>query len=664
MSSPRLLIFCLLFIGVSVTGISQRYISQPEKDIGSFSKADTIRVKTLNGLSFSLRESDREMAMEYSRQAYELSRKLGYEKGIGRALSNAGWIYYRKGDFVRSMENSYEALKISEKIGDKEEIARSLNNIGAIHFEQKQYQTSLRNFRKALALSIKINDKRTSARSLNNIGYLYLISKLNLDSARIYSEGAFTVSEKVHDPYLAAFALRTIGDVYERSKKYNSALSKYLQSSQLSKSSRNNAMYAATMRRIADVYTRQGKFDHAISILQENISNATLFSLPEELDRSYESIAEAHHAKGDVALAYDYLQMHRILHDSLFSERNSSKIAALQSTYDADMKQAQIELLTKEAALSDEVIITQRTRLYAVIGGCTFVVLLLIVLLISKHKVTKAKHKLELQTEELARKNEEIEQKSLELGKLNVTKDKIFSIIGHDLRSPLQSLKGLLELISFQNLSQEEFYSYSKDLKNKIDVIYVNLNNLLNWSVMQLQGIQTKPSVIDLSVLANEVFGLYTEVSNQKNVLLVNEIGDEVRAMADRDHIHLVLRNLLSNAIKFTPQEGLVRVTSEKKENNVEINIADSGVGIAGSDLEKLFIKDTLWTVNGTNNEKGLGLGLLLCKEFIEKNNGKLSVYSEVGIGTTFTVTLPIAATALQPELTQEYLLEAQPSIS
>jgi two-component system, sensor histidine kinase and response regulator len=147
--------------------------------------------------------------------------------------------------------------------------------------------------------------------------------------------------------------------------------------------------------------------------------------------------------------------------------------------------------------------------------------------------------------------------------------------------------------------------------------------------------------------LANEVLTLYTEVSRQKRVTLINEVEGESFALADQDHLHLVLRNLISNAIKFTPASGSVKVCSVQKEEEIEISIQDSGVGISAKDLDKLFVKETLWTVNGTNNEKGLGLGLLLCKEFIEKNQGKLYVNSEVGHGTTFTFTLPLAYSAV-----------------
>lgn len=636
------LVFCCLLIVTFIQGFGQRYDQQnAEREIAS--KKDTARVNLLNGLSASLRESDPQMAIAYSRQAYQLARELNYQKGMGRALGNTGWIFYRKGDFVKALENSYEALKITEKISDFEEMARSLNNVGAINYEQKQYASSLQNFQKAYAISMRIHDLRTAARSLNNISYLYMTSGLSIDSARVYNVRSFKLCEEAKDSYLLAFNHRISGEIYAIHKEFDKALKEYNESVKLCLATHNNAMRVASMHRIAKIYLQTGRTNDAIAVLQKNINEAHLFGYREELERSYKILSEAYHKKGNTALAYEYLQRHLVLHDSIFNEQNSAKLTSLQSRSETDMKQAQIELLTKESALRQEEITRQRIQLYAVIGGCSFAVLLMIVLLVGIRNVTKAKRKLELQKEELANKNTLIEEKSSELSRLNTTKDKLFSIIGHDFRSPLQSLKGLLELINRQNLSQQEFNHYSKDLTYKIDSVYANLNNLLNWSVMQLQGIQTKPTAVDVSVLANEVLILYTEASRQKRVTLVNKIESDSLAFADQDHVHLVLRNLISNAIKFTPALGTVRVYSAQKAGEIEISIEDSGVGISGKDMEKLFVKETLWTVNGTNNEKGLGLGLLLCKEFIEKNNGRLYVTSEVGKGTTFTFTLPLA---------------------
>ena len=641
MLSPGKPFLFLLLMTIAFLAIGQRYTLPEKNKIPG--KNDTTQVKVLNELSFSLRESDPDMSLQYSSQAYQLSRKLNFKSGMGRAMGNSGWIYYRKGDFVKSLKDSYEALKLSENNNDLEEVARSLNNIGAVSYEQNQYERALEHFKRAFVVSNQIQDTLTAIRSLNNIAYSYLTAGLSIDSAIVYNQQAHEMSLKTNNPYLIAFTYRLNGDIYERKQEYERALVEYTHSVKYSEQAGIHTMRIASMHRIAKVFVALGRNDEAIKILNKNINEANLFGYRDELERSYKIIAQAYKAIGNSAQAYDYLQKHLMLHDSIYNQQNSSKLASMRNHFDTDMKEAQIELLTKESALHQEEITRQRIQLYALIGGGSFFLLLMIILLMSNRKIKRAKSKLELQAEELAKKNAEIEEKSNELSRINATKDKLFSIIGHDFRSPLQSLTGLLELIKYKNLSQQEFAEYSNDLRKKIDIVYNNLNNLLNWSVLQLQGIQTKPSPFEIRELVGEVCDLYTQVSDHKNVILINEIENKVVVLADRDQIHLVLRNLISNSIKFTPSDGTVKIYYMLTEDNqIEISVEDSGIGIAAQDMHKLFGTDFLWTINGTNNEKGLGLGLRLCKEFIDKNKGKLTVHSELGIGTTFTFTLPL----------------------
>jgi two-component system, sensor histidine kinase and response regulator len=264
-------------------------------------------------------------------------------------------------------------------------------------------------------------------------------------------------------------------------------------------------------------------------------------------------------------------------------------------------------------------------------------------MLYSYQKVKRANKELEGQKAELARKNAEIHDKSMELSSLVTTKDKLFSIIGHDFRSPLHSLKGMLDLLSNKTMSQQEFERYSGELKKKIDAVYDNLDNILNWSVSQMQGIRANPVPVNPGSLVAEVFDLHAEIARVKSVFLNNDIDEGIEVYADKDQIRLVIRNLVSNALKFTPAGGHVRVWGRAKAQRATIYVQDSGVGIAPADLGRLFVKENLWSVNGTNNEKGLGLGLLLCKEFIESNNGALEVRSEPGVGSTVSFSLPLA---------------------
>lgn len=608
---------------------------------------DTTHVNLLNRMATSMRETDHDLAEKYAQDALTIAEKIGYLKGKAEALGNIGWVAYRRSDFVNTLQYSIEAMKIAEQIGYKAEMARSMNNIAAVSFEQKQFDKAISEFKKALQFSYDSKDGKSIGRSLNNVGYVYLMSNTNLDSAEHYSARAVEYCETIKDNYLIAFALRTSGDVMVKRKQLTKALKAYERGIALSEASRNNSMRAATYHRIAKVYIELGRNDDAIQILLRNVDDARRMGYREELERTYKVLSEIYRKLGQSDKAYDYLVHYTTLHDSIYTIQNSKQIALLQNEFELSLKQAQIELLTKDTDLKQKEIGSQRVQLYATILGTSCVLLLVIVMLYSFQKVKRTNKELEQQKAELARKNLEVEEKSRELELLNKTKDKLFSIIGHDFRSPLHSLRGLLELIGTRSMTQQEFEVYSKDLRNKIDVVYSNLDNILHWSVSQLNGIQAHPVRLEMQVLAEGVLELYSETARVKGVTIVNEVPSNGNVWADQDQVRLVIRNLVSNALKFTFAGGQVTIGAVVFDDSVRVFVKDTGVGIAEDDLSKLFVKQSLWSAMGTNNEKGLGLGLLLCKEFIEKNNGTLDVKSEPGLGTTITFTLP-SSTVIQ----------------
>jgi signal transduction histidine kinase len=610
-------------------------------------EGDTTHVDLLNRMAWSVRESDHMLAEKYAQDALTIAENIGYKKGQSEALGNLGWVSYRKTDFVNTLHYSIDAMRIAEQIGYKGEMARSMNNIAAVSFEQKQFDKAVSEFKKALDMSYDSKDGKVIGRSLNNLAYVYLMSKLNIDSAEYYGARAVQYCETIKDNYLIAFALRTTGDVLVERHQYDKALKLYQRGIALSQASRNNSMKAATYHRIAKVYINLGRNDDAVQVLLRNANEATEMGYREELERTYKVLSELFHKLGQEDKAYAYLDQYTDLHDSIYTTQNSRQIALLQNEFELSLKQAQIELLTKDTDLKQKEISTQRIQLYATIIGASCVLLLVTVMLYSFQKVKRTNKALERQKEELAKKNLEIEEKSNELELLNQTKDKLFSIIGHDFRSPLHSLRGLLELISTRNMSQQEFEAYSKDLRNKIDVVYNNLDNILHWSVSQLNGINALPIRINMQSLADDVVELYSEIARVKGVKILNTVPKDANVWADNDQVRLVIRNLVSNALKFTFAGGQVTIGATLFDDYVRVFVKDTGVGIANDDLAKLFIKQSLWSAKGTNNEKGLGLGLLLCKEFIEKNSGTLDMKSEAGSGTEIAFTLPTAGVGI-----------------
>jgi signal transduction histidine kinase len=239
----------------------------------------------------------------------------------------------------------------------------------------------------------------------------------------------------------------------------------------------------------------------------------------------------------------------------------------------------------------------------------------------------------------LGTKNQEIQLQALQLSDLNVTKDKLLSIISHDVRGPLASLRGLINIICRGELTQQEFIVNSVKLRQNLDSVQEDLDNLLYWAQSQLNGLQINAEELNVRAIVSDKMKLFKDVAERKDLTIINDISEELTVVSDRNHMGLIVRNLLANAIKFNTRGGSIRIQEKIIGERVEISVTDSGVGIKSSDLNKLFNAQTHFSNLGTDQEKGVGIGLLLTKEFIEKSGGSIWVTSEVGKGSTFTFT-------------------------
>lgn len=237
---------------------------------------------------------------------------------------------------------------------------------------------------------------------------------------------------------------------------------------------------------------------------------------------------------------------------------------------------------------------------------------------------------------------EQVEEKNRELQKMNDTKEKLFSIISHDLRSPIGQLKGLLQLVSDQQISPETFQQFSSKLSTEVDSLHSTLDNLLRWSISQLQGIKAMPEKVDLEETVKLKFAMFKQPAEQKNIrLLAEDLKHYV--WADPNHVQLVLRNLISNAIKYSYENGRIIVRSSVKDQMVTIEVNDTGMGMNEEARQSIFNPENIVSNRGTANERGTGLGLKLCKEFVEKNNGTIWVESTKEKGSSFFFSLPEA---------------------
>jgi two-component system sensor histidine kinase/response regulator len=243
---------------------------------------------------------------------------------------------------------------------------------------------------------------------------------------------------------------------------------------------------------------------------------------------------------------------------------------------------------------------------------------------------------------ELKAAHDKIQKQAEELKETNATKDKMFSVISHDLRAPLGGMKSMMDII-FEDRANNRAISDKafKSLKTAADQTYNLLENLLYWSRTQRDKLDFNPEMINLYDLVVENIELMNTLANNKNITVENKIPEELTAFADNNMIKTIIRNLINNAIKFTNENGTVKISSETDKEMVHLHIKDTGIGIDEENLKKIQDQKQYFTTYGTKREKGSGLGINLCFDFAKRNKGDLKINSVRGEGSTFTLSLP-----------------------
>jgi signal transduction histidine kinase len=327
------------------------------------------------------------------------------------------------------------------------------------------------------------------------------------------------------------------------------------------------------------------------------------------------------------------------------NKEKQRQILELQTKYETATKEKENELLKKQKKIQQATIQNEVTknRAYSIIAVLAILLLSGVVgLYFYRHKTSK---RISRQNAELEKLNNELNEKNESLEEMNETKDKLFSIISHDLKNQFSIIMSYSEMLSedINELNQEEIQNFTGGIYESSESVLKSLENMLNWARSQLNKISVNPIPFSLNEVINEVSMIYSKFAESKRIELTVNTPEELYAYADKNMIDSVIKNLVSNACKFTePETGRVSIKAVRSYNFCRVTIEDNGVGMDQNTINNLFKLKQNATERGTKNEKGTGLGLILTKEFIEKNGGELTVKSELNEGSAFTFTVPL----------------------
>jgi signal transduction histidine kinase len=320
------------------------------------------------------------------------------------------------------------------------------------------------------------------------------------------------------------------------------------------------------------------------------------------------------------------------------------RIKEMESISQAQSLEQEIELLRKDKKISKLTATRLKNTVFS-LAAVSLMIILVLVVYYQKNRLKRETNRLlEEKNTQLEKTNLKLQKSEKHLKELNSTKDKFFSIIGHDLRNPLNALLGFSELISgnSRDYTSEEIQRYSKIINEAAKNIHLLIENLLEWSRSQAGTIDFNPEQTELSAMVTEIFKIFEIHADKKGVSLVSEIPEDTTVKADRNLLSTILRNLINNAVKFTPGGGQVRIFCKQDEQEITISVEDTGIGMSEEQLESLFRMKSNVTMPGTSEEKGTGLGLILCKEFVDMHRGRIWATSKQKEGSTFSFTLPM----------------------
>lgn len=661
----------MLILLCPVVALTQATIDSLETAL-SLNPPDSSRISLMISLSREYQYTNINKSRELAENALKIAEKKNLKKQKIKAYQNIGALYAISGDYSSALRYDNLALQNSLEARDSANLSVDYNNVATDYYDLGEYDEAYFYFTESFRVAKSIEDSLRMAIAFHNVGRVFkelgqyerALEHLNL---------SLKMSHNINDIEGVPYSLDEIGDVMLRKGEYDSAMKTLLRSVKLTRQQDLHVLEPRTLIKLATVnlysknyenalayydttyglhertgnefgiaevelgrglvFLEQRKYDQAMryinrSLLLANQSNARILEI-----RGYQTMSNLYELMKDYKNSLAYFKQFKQLEDSLFSQDMQEKLLRDQIRFETEDKDTEIAALNEERNLKDDQIKKQEF-----IRNILVVVMALSVILLAT--VYRSGQRRRQINTLLLRHQQEMETRSEELERLNQVKDKFFSIISHDLRSPINALAGLLDLLDKGAVRPEELSRHIHELKSRFNHTRTLLNNLLDWTLLQMDKLNLQATRIDIHKLVDENIQLLGSVPN-KRIKLHNELPEDTIGFADSNTVNLVIRNLMTNAIKFTNDGGDVVMGAEDRDDEWLITVQDNGVGIHDEVLKMLFDKTAPYTTRGTANEKGTGLGLILCKEFVEKNGGKIFVESKVGVGSKFSFTIP-----------------------
>lgn len=576
-----------------------------------------------------------EKALEHYNEALSIFQELKDRAGIADCYGNIATVYNFQGDYSQAINYSFKSLKYREETGNQEFIGYSYNSIGFLYTKLHKYVYALKYLEKSLQIAEKSKDQVREVFPLINIGEVYRAWGDDKKAVE-YLNRALFLAKKLNRHNGLYQAYDKLGLVARKRRKYQQALDYQLKALEVCEQLANKEGLAMVLNHIGQVYFDMKNYQAALTYHHRSLSMALAIHSNPMVKDGYHHLAQTFYRLNNFKESSRYYELFLNSQDVLFNDLTERVVSERQQMYEAEKNQKEMTILRQQKELREMALAQEfslRKWLVFIMALGIIIVALAVYLYFIKTRSNRA----------LMQMNRQLSVSEANLQQLNATKDKLFSIISHDLRGPIQSFSGFLQLLVNHpgSFSEEEIKQVIGKVNDSVKNLSRMLANLLNWSQSQMNSIGFSPERIDLDEIVDRNIDLLNENAQAKGIHLSRQLQEGSSVLADENMLDIVLRNLIHNAIKFSREGGQVMIEARQHTDYTEISVADTGVGISTDKIATIFQTEHTFSTRGTANEQGTGLGLLLCREFIEKLGGHIRVVSESDRGTTFIFTLP-----------------------
>ena len=605
--------------------------------------------------------------------AINLCTKLEAPLLVCKALNGKAMYYFYTANYDEALKIYQETRAIAKENELNELAAKVQINIGSIYTEKGDYVKGIEAYKDALGFYKEKNDKPVMAVLYGNIGTNYSLWLPPTRSREYYSQ-AVRLYEEANEPIAEATTLNNIGDTYSEEGDYNEAIKYYKKAMEVLGNSTNSVVVAVPQIGLGEAYLKlnniekakqysnlalksftsnshsegiarskailggvkitEGDYSGANKLLNEAMKIAEDNEIKDLQAELYAEFADVRLKEKNYKAALEYTQAHFAIKDSLLNKYKGHQLNELLAQMEVTQKEAEIDILQKDSAIKGLEIERKSSQVQTLVLIIIALLILSVVILYFQRQRKKTLELVKVQNQQISDQNDKL----IATGEMQ---NKILSIIGHDLVTPVGGLKEMLNLVDDkpESFTPEDLLSVVPSMKGAVDDTYFLLANLLSWAKNQGGNYNLNIKGCNVSTVVNQNLSFLKNSIVKKSIKVESSINDDLIIQFDENMLGMVIRNLISNAVKFTPKNGKIEIYTETQDGMLMFCVKDTGIGISNENQKKLFSKEHVSTF-GTDNEKGTGLGLGLCKEFVAKNSSELMVQSTENEGSLFSFSI------------------------